>query len=363
MRGQRLVSRGQRPDVDIVDDGDARQFLDHAAQAIDVDVPGNALQQHVDHLGKQAPGAQQNQDGHHGAGDRVGDIPVVGPDQDRRHHNRHRTQQIGDHVPVGRLDVDAVSGGGVQHPGDQGVDAEPDGPDDQHQSTLDIVIVIAGDAARDAVVGLQQDQCRDDPQGEGVRQRRQDLRAMVAEGALRGRRAGGEVNGEQGEPDRRRVGEHVSGVRQQRKASRQHAADDVDEHVAQLHDHGDREGADARPAQLIDVIAVVVGVAAGAGGHHGPPGMAVRFRKGPPRAGCIMGAASPNRPRRTRPAVHQRVCGQRVAPLSAGGPRVPGAGPRAGGCPPRRPPGDGCRRTPGRSSRRRPPGTRPVSRQ
>ena len=99
---------------------------------------------------------------------------------------------------------------------------------------------------------------------------------MVAEGALRGGRAGGEVNREQGEADRRRVGEHVSGVRQQRKASREEPADDIDEHVAQLHDHGERQGADARAAQLVHglvaVAVAVVVVAAGVLGHRGRPG-------------------------------------------------------------------------------------------
>ena len=61
----------------------------------------------------------------------------------------------------------------MRHPGDEGVDAEPDGPDGQHQSILDIVIAIAGDLARDAVVGLHQDRYRDDPQGESVHQGRE----------------------------------------------------------------------------------------------------------------------------------------------------------------------------------------------
>ena len=181
VRGERFVSGGQSPDVHIVNDGHARQLLDHAAETIDVDVGGNALQQHMDHLRQQAPGTQQDQDGHHGAGDRVGHIPVVGPHEYRRDDHRHRPQQIGDHVAIGGLDVDAVFGGGVEHPRDQGVDAEPGGPDDQHQTALDLVTVITGDPCRDAVIRLHQHQRRHDPEGEGVHQGRQDLRAMIAE--------------------------------------------------------------------------------------------------------------------------------------------------------------------------------------
>ena len=94
----------------------------------------------------------------------------------------------------------------MQYPRDQGVDSEPDGADDEHQPPLDLVMVMTADAAHDAIVRLHQDERRDRPQDEGVRQRRQDLGAMVAEGALRGGRTGGEVDGQKRETDRGRIG-------------------------------------------------------------------------------------------------------------------------------------------------------------
>ena len=100
------------------------------------------------------------------------------------------------------------------------------------------------------------------------------------------------MNREERQTDRGRVGEHVPGVRQQREASREDTTDDVDEHVAQLHCHGDRQGTDARAAQLVHgvvAVAVVAGVVVAA--------VAARFRSHPGRP--VSGADRQSEPRST----------------------------------------------------------------
>ena len=68
----------------------------------------------------------------------------------------------------------------------------------------------------------------DRDQQQPVGQRRQHLRALVAEGAAAAGRAGGEARGGEGEDDRADVGEQVPGVGEDRQGAGEDAADRLD---------------------------------------------------------------------------------------------------------------------------------------
>ena len=78
---------------------------------------------------------------------------------------------------------------------------------------------------------------------------------MIAEGPLDGSGLAGEPDGEEGQRDRRAVGEHVQRVRYQGETSRDDAADDFGHHVRQ-----DQDQRNAQPAstQLPVVMTVAV---------------------------------------------------------------------------------------------------------
>ena len=89
----------------------------------------------------------------------------------------------------------------------------------------------------------------EDPDGkadehEAVHEGRDDLGALVAEAPLRRARPAREPDGDEGEPEREVVGEHVDGVGEEREASGQQPADDLDDRDR----HGEREDEAERPA-------------------------------------------------------------------------------------------------------------------
>ena len=80
--GERFVMRSDGPDVEVVDQGHAFHVFHLAAQAIHVNMFGGALDQHVDHLGKQTPGACEDQDADTHADNGIGQCPPEGPDEE-----------------------------------------------------------------------------------------------------------------------------------------------------------------------------------------------------------------------------------------------------------------------------------------
>jgi len=140
------------------------------------------------------------------------------------------------------------------------------------------------------------------------------VRSAVAERAAK--------YGEQRQADRGRVGEHVPRVGQQREASGEDAAHDVDDHVGQLHAHGDRQGTDARAAKLVHgvvpvgVIVMAAGAVAAGFRRHG-----FRPRSGFHRAGPASNALPDNGLRSGAAVVPAR--GWRPPKVSASAPECP----------------------------------------
>ena len=105
------------------------------------------------------------------------------------------------------------------------------------------------------MVSLEEHPGGDQPQGYGVDQGGEHIGALIAEGPLDGSGLAGEPDGEEGQRDRRAVGEHVQRVRYQGETSRDDAADDFGHHVRQ-----DQDQRNAQPAstQLPVVMTVAV---------------------------------------------------------------------------------------------------------
>ncbi len=101
---------------------------------------------------------------------------------------------------VGALDVQAGPVRFRQHPGGEHIDAHPDDRHHQHGAALH------GRRVEQAPDGLERHQRADHQQGDAVTGRRQDFRALPAEGPLPGRGAGGQADGPQRRPEGPDVG-------------------------------------------------------------------------------------------------------------------------------------------------------------
>ena len=91
--------------------------------------------------------------------------------------------------------------------------------------------------------GLDEDPDRKRDEDDAVRECRQDLGALVAEAPFRRTWPAGEPNGHERQRERGVVGEHVRGVRQQREAAGEQAADDLDRREGKCQAEDDRQRA------------------------------------------------------------------------------------------------------------------------
>ena len=120
--------------------------------------------------------------------------------------------------------------------------------DDQHRNAVDVRLLDG-----EAVVRLEEDPRHDQPEGDDVQHRREHLDTVEAEGALRRRLALGDPHRAEREADGARVRRHVTGVREEREAAREDAADDLGEHVAGDQHQADQQVLAARLAQVVCV--------------------------------------------------------------------------------------------------------------
>mmetsp|Transcript_20991 Transcript_20991/g.71100 ORF Transcript_20991/g.71100 Transcript_20991/m.71100 type:complete len:366 (-) Transcript_20991:615-1712(-) len=101
------VARGQRPDVEVVDEADARDGSERRQQPGHVDVFGGAHQERRQRRLDQLESRVQHEAGEDQRADGVRDLPVrPDPDDGSRDDDRDGLEQVPQHVQVGSVDVD-----------------------------------------------------------------------------------------------------------------------------------------------------------------------------------------------------------------------------------------------------------------
>jgi hypothetical protein len=103
-----------------------------------VDPLRRGLQQHVDGLAQQPHGARHDRCGDEHRHHRVGPGEAGEADHERRHHDRERPEQVGQHLEVGRADVEVVPAGTGEQGERDAVGRHADEGDDQHRAGLDV---------------------------------------------------------------------------------------------------------------------------------------------------------------------------------------------------------------------------------
>src|SRR5215207_448452 len=236
MSGEGWKAGGDGPDVEVVD-------LDYAigrghfpANFGGVQVGGCSFEEDVGRVPDELPGAGKDQESYCDADQGVGVTPAREDDNGRGDDCADRAEGVCEHVAHRTLYVQALAPCPEEDDATCQVDDEPERGHEQHRPTEDLCWFPK------ARVGLDEDPDRDynerDPVGEGG----EDLGPPVAEAFVRGSRPLGEPCGEEGEPEREVVREHVPCVGEQGEAPRQESADDLHCRKARRQDehHGER---------------------------------------------------------------------------------------------------------------------------
>ncbi len=260
MGGQGREAAGDQPDVHVVDGGDAGLAGYRGDDVAGFVAFRGCLQQDPAGLAQQAPGGVQHQPDHDQGGDRVGALEAGEDDHDPGGQRPGERVQVGDDVREGALDVDRVAAGPGHHPAGRQVHGHAHGGHGHHDAARD------RDGMDQAADGLEGDQRADDQQGDAVGLSRQNLGALDPERPRPGRGPPGEADRNQARAQRARVGQHVTGIGQQRQRMTDEGHDDLEHQEA-----GDQAQRDR------DIPA------AGTGGHATamrarPPGMIMRAR-------------------------------------------------------------------------------------
>jgi hypothetical protein len=222
---------GQRPEVQVVHGGHAGQLAQLFPDRRDVDLARRALEQDVRRLPQDPDAARQDEDGDRRGEDRVEAVPAGARHDDGAHDDRERGDRVGRDLEVRGAHAEAVAAARPQHRGGAEVDGEARDGDGEHEAGLHRL------RRAEAVPRLPEDPRRGDEQKLRVDERREHLRAGEAERVPARRRAAAQRHSGVGERQRRDVREHVRRVRDEREASRQQAARDLDEQ----HARGQRE--------------------------------------------------------------------------------------------------------------------------
>ncbi len=194
-------------------------------------------------------------------------------------------------MPKGSIDIEAVTPGAGQDDTSNDVDDEPDEGDHEHHATQRIARVAQSNSS------LDEDPDRERHEQHAVRERRQHLRALVAERPSGGRRLAREPHCDESEDDRDVVGEHVHRVREQRQAPGGETAYHLDDGVGNRQRERDGKSATTLHASVIVTVAHDAGSTVPAGRRVAcrcRPAEAPRS-SGSPRRG---GRRTPPRPRR-----------------------------------------------------------------
>ncbi|MDT4814617.1 hypothetical protein FQZ97_476250 [compost metagenome] len=223
--------------MQVVQAGHARLRLQRALDLGQVDLVGHAFEQHVEALAQEAPGARQHPQADGDGDHRVDPGPAGETDDERARDHADGAEHVGPHLEVRALHVEAlVLAAGQQAHADE-VDHQAADGHEQHHGRLDL------GRLRDAPVRLVEHVDRHEEQQHRVDHGRQDLEAVVAEGAALVRRPLAQPDGGQRDGQRHGVGGHVGRVGQQRQAARHQPADHLGDEVGR----GQRQ----RPAQRL----------------------------------------------------------------------------------------------------------------
>jgi Ser/Thr protein kinase RdoA (MazF antagonist) len=229
VRGGGGHPRGDLPDVQVVNLGHVRAAGHRRAHCRRVEPGRRRLEEDPARFADQ-PGARvHHQDDDDQGGDRVRPGEPGQQDHEPRHRRRRERVQVGDdvlerpgQVEAPRSAVPAARPGDHQRRGQ--VDGDPGQRDDEHRA--------AGHRGRRHEVpdrGVPQPR-REQHQRDAVGLRGHDLGALEAVGVPSGRRPRGQPRGDEYERDRRRVGQHVRRVGDQRERVRGDPRDNLAGH-------------------------------------------------------------------------------------------------------------------------------------
>ncbi|MNR06241.1 hypothetical protein D3C85_1223060 [compost metagenome] len=158
------------------------------------------------------------------------------------------------------LDVDVLGVPTCQNPEHQDVDQQPRDGDGQHRPGQNHGRLL------EALPGLVDDPGDNGEKRDGVDEAGDHLEAEVAEGSPGIGQAPAKAEGEIGQAERRRVGQHMAGVRQQGQRARNQSPDHLDDHEGE--DQGKRQQdlalivpGDGRRVVVIVARVVMTGVA------------------------------------------------------------------------------------------------------
>ena len=252
------ATRRDRPHMDMTD----RRHARHMLQKMTLDLFGRravrrAFEQDVKRLGRQLPRATQDQQGDEERQDRVDRRPARQVDHDCRAHSPDRAEQVAHDVQRSALDVDMLAVAARQNPEYEDIDQQPRDRDAEHRAGQDRLRLLK------AFPGFIDDPAYDREQRHGVDEAGDHLEAQIAEGALGIGRTLAKAEGRIGERQRRRVGHHMPGVRQQGERAGDQAAHDLDDHEGE--DQAERQqhlalivAGDGRRMRMIVIVAVTM---------------------------------------------------------------------------------------------------------
>ena len=176
---------------------------------------GSAFEEDVRRVAQQLPGACEDQQADEDANSRVGVAPAGREDHQRRRYRADRTEDVGDYVTESALEVQAPAAGAGEDEDAREVHDEAEHGDRQHEAAQDLRRLL------EALVGLREDPDRDRYQRDTVEEGGQDLGSLVAEAPVRGRGLLRQPHGEERDPQREGVREHVPRVCEEREAVRE----------------------------------------------------------------------------------------------------------------------------------------------
>ena len=222
--------------MEIVDVEDPSDRLHGVANRSELQVAWCALKENVERFADNADGTPED----HG-GDDEGENGV-----DPRHAGEENSsaanddggggESVAEHVEKDAADVD-VAGEAPEESGYCAVHQDAGRSDVHHQPGLN------GDGNGEAVDGLEGDPDRENDQGGGVDECREDTRALIAEGFLLGCRAGLEVDSDEGEEDCKEIAEVVAGFGDEGQGVGTEAEDESGDDVGEGQRHGELQDA------------------------------------------------------------------------------------------------------------------------
>ena len=228
VRGQHRHAAGDRPGVQVVHVDDAGHATEVLAHVLEIQVRRRRLEQHVDRLAQQPPRPRQDQDGDQQRGERVRAQEAGGHDDQCGDDDEHRAEQVAEHLEVGAPHVQRLLAPVHQQQQRDGVGDQADGGEPEHRAGLHLRRVDEPQHTDDCEPAAHPEE------HQRVDESSEDLGAVQPEGPPRRRRHRRDVRRRQRDPDRGRVGDHVTRVGEQRQGARDPRAHELD--------HDDHEG-------------------------------------------------------------------------------------------------------------------------